>query len=81
METQRVTDTVFFNNVTGNYSRFSDHPEGSLSLLDITILTICGIGSLLNSLVIIVILYGSLIRSSVYMTLLLVLAVTDTLHC
>ena len=67
-------------NLSGNNSIIVHEMDGSLSLVYfIAPLAICGIGIILNSLVIIVIVYGKLMRTSVFMILLLVLAVFDNL--
>ena len=64
-------------NISGNNSEGTH--ERSISLLNFIVKsTVCGIGTILNSLVIIVIVYGSLMRTSVFM-ILLFLAVFDNL--
>ena len=72
------------NDLCCNLSRKNslDVPEmaGAISLLGIiSTVTICGIGTILNSLIIIVIVYGKMMKTSVFMILLLVLAVFDNL--
>ena len=64
------------NNFTSKYEEI----QFMLSAWKITTVSICGIGTVLNSLVIIVILYGSLMRTSIFMVLLLVLAVFDNAY-
>ena len=80
MEKHQVLDNISFCDITGNSSASECQPEHVTYLLNtIGTITICGIGTILNSLVIIVIVYGSLMKTSVFMVLLLVLAVFDNL--
>ena len=73
-----TSDNGQYFNLTQNNTAVTNQSDsfGSIPYL-ITTLTICVLGTVLNSLVIIVIVYGSLMRTSVFMILLLVLAVFD----
>ena len=78
MENVQVPHNRSFFDINGNSSEVAD--ESSMLLFDFIVkATVCGIGTILNSLVIAVIVYGSLMRTSVFMILLVVLAVFDNL--
>ena len=80
MTNSSLLDVGKYINWTENETVVIDHPVYSdpMAYLIIT-QTICVLGTLLNCLIIIVIVYGSLMRTSVFMILLLVLAVFDNL--
>ena len=75
-----LSDVGQYSNWTGN-NTYASHQSDIFVLGPylIATVTLCVIGTVLNSLVIIVIVYGSLMRTSVFMILLLVLAVFDNL--
>ena len=80
MNYSSLSDVVEYINWTGNDTLITNQSVyyNSIPYL-ITTQTICVIGTVLNTLVIIVIVYGSLMRTSVFMILLLVLAIFDNL--
>ena len=78
MENQSMFNNISTNAFNSSYLDTTSHPELEYSLISLCV--ICAVGTILNSLIIVVIIHGSLTKTSVFMILLLALAMTDNLN-